>query len=165
VIEKKNGISQLSNACPSATGNVALPAVRMGALIGSFQSTVTSICNDDLSEGLEDIGQLIVDKIDPGCFENDLLDVDPNTPGPQFDCSVVEVRRRANQADEELRVFGPCEKGGFPCWRVEEDAANCFFTDADPHLRLVIDYNGEVVGTDIFIKSQCVTTDSTGPVL
>ena len=41
----------------------------------------------------------------------------------------------------------------------------CFFTDADPHLKLVIDYGGELPGTDIHIKTQCVTTDSSGPVL
>jgi hypothetical protein len=165
-IETRNGVTVLGNSCPTGSTQLALPAVRTADFASQFAlSTNVSICNADLSEGLEAIGALIKDGLDDVCFDNDLLDVDPVTPGPQYECSVVEVRRRAGQPDEELRTLARCETGEFPCWRIEEDAAKCFYTDADPHLKLVIDYGGEIVGPDIHIKSQCVTTDSSGPVL
>lgn len=163
-IDKKNGVTVLANACPAATGGNAAPAVRTGNFVSQFgNSTNATICDADLSGGLQQIGALIANSLESVCFENNLADVDP-APGPQYDCSVVEVRRHPGEPDEELRTFPNCDTGAFPCWRVEEDAAKCFFTKADPHLKLVIDYNGEATGPDIHVKAQCVTTDSSaGP--
>ena len=60
----------------------------------------TTICDADLSDGLTAIAARLRSTLANECFENTLRDVDPVTPGPQYDCSVIEVRRHPNAADE-----------------------------------------------------------------
>lgn len=162
-IVRDGNVTQLGNACTNP-GAVALPAVRTDALLQHFQlSTRATICEGDLSRALQQIGELIVERIDP-CFDADLADVDPATPGPQYECSVTEVRRIAGQPEQEVGVLPACDRGGPPCWRIEEDPVQCAFTAADPHLKLVIERTG-AIDPSLHIKASCVTTSSTGPVL
>lgn len=157
----------LKHSCeygPTTAKQFAFPAVRTAEVITQFpNNTVTTICNGDLSEGLEQIGVLIHDRFVDACFKYTLADVDQATPGPQYDCSVTEVRRRPNLPDEQLRVIPACGTGAQPCWRVVEDAEQCAFTDTDPHLKLVIDRQDQPTA-DIHVTASCVTTDSSGPV-
>ena len=50
------------------------------------------------------------------------LDVDPDTPGVQYDCSVSDVQR-LGQADQTEHVRPECDAGASnaPCWRVIRD--------------------------------------------
>jgi hypothetical protein len=165
-IGKKGDTTVLNSSCPAGTGAIAFPAVRMADFLSQFQerNTRASICEADLSGALTQIGALIKDTVVDPCFDNTLLDADPLLPGPQYDCSVVEIRRTTGNPDEPLRVFGPCGTGSFPCWRIEEDAVNCSYTTADPHLKLVIDRNGEPIGADTRVEASCVTAgDASGP--
>jgi hypothetical protein len=165
--QKPNGATVLESSCPTESGQFALPAARMGYFLEQFElrNTRTTICNRDLSGGLAQIAAEI--KVLPGerCFRNDLTDVDRESPGPQYGCTITEYQRIPGGDDVELGVIPPCNGGSGTCWRIEEDPDECFYTEADPHLKLVIDRVGPAPGNDIFIKAQCVTTESSGPAL
>ncbi|HET9482985.1 MAG TPA: hypothetical protein VFO79_03440, partial [Xanthomonadales bacterium] len=106
----------------------AFPAVRTADFLAQFTNHArTTICDADLSDGLEQIAVLLRRTIIDACFEYTLSDADPRTEGVQYDCSVTEVRRHANAPDEELRVLPPCG-GSVPCWRIEEDPLECDYT-------------------------------------
>jgi hypothetical protein len=144
-----------------ATGpQFAYPAVRMSSFLQQFaNNTRTTICDSDLSDGITQIAAQIVGLAGSPCFKSEPIDVDPDTDGVQYDCSVTEVRRRgANLPDEELRSFPQCRSGGpRPCWNIEADAAQCFFTSA--HLKLVLDRGGVPAPNDTRLKVNCVTSD------
>jgi hypothetical protein len=165
-IVRDGTVTQIGNACPvgSDPDALAFPAVRTDAFLAEFPlSARSSICNQDLSTALTGIGALIKEVIVEPCFDSDLLDVDPATPGPQYECSVTEVRRRPGQHDEELSVVPPCKGDRFPCWRIEEDADQCGYTRANPHLKLVVERGGVVPDPDLRIKAACVTGNPSGP--
>ncbi len=169
-IVNKGTTKVLKDSCapgsgPGGTTQLAVPAVRLADFLLQFtdRNTRTSICDGDLSQGLTQIGALLKDVVNDPCFDNPLLDADPGTPGAQYDCSVVETRSRPDQTDEEIRVVFPCGQGPFPCWRIEEDAVACAYTDTDPHLKLVIDRNGEPIGANTHIQASCVTAPQPPP--
>lgn len=171
-ITTKGSTTVLKNSClpgsgPGGTTQEALPAVRTADFLAQFltRNTRTTICDGDLSAGLVQIGGLLKDVIVDPCFDNQLVDADPSTPGTQYDCSITEVQRRAGQPDQELGVLPPCEAGRFPCWRIEEDAEKCAYTNTDPHLKLVIDRDGVPAAADLHYNASCVTTNPSGPVL
>jgi hypothetical protein len=173
-IVKPAGVTILRDNCPAGSGpggstGVAFPAVRTTDFLEQFldRNTRSTICDGDLSDGLEKIGELLIQNFDDPCFDRDLLDVDPVTPGPQYECAVTEVRHRAGELDTELRTYPACVAGNTntPCWHIEEDAVKCSFTEANPHLKIVIERGDDPTAsqTDIHTKVQCVTTDPSGP--
>lgn len=161
------GVNELASSCDASQEN-AHPPVRMAHFLGQFvdRSTRASICNADLSGGLVQIAALLKKTLLDPCFETLPLDVDAETPGPQYDCSVIEVRRRPGMPDEELRTLPACAANlGFPCWRIEEDPVGCRFTPIDPHLKLVVDRDGQPVADDVHLRASCVTANPAGPPL
>jgi len=90
------------------------------------------------------------------CLEKELFDVDPNTPGPQYDCSVSQVVI-ATQAETLIpqcnNLTSPVSSTNKPCWAIELDTANC--TSAT-HEKLAIERTDPAPG-DSNIKAQCVT--------
>ncbi|MEJ7600029.1 MAG: hypothetical protein WKG01_19130 [Kofleriaceae bacterium] len=162
-----SGVTSLASSCLAGTSQLAIPAVRTSSFLAQFEqrNTLATICDADLSGALTEIAAAI--KVLPGerCFENDLADADPDVDGDQYECSITEYRRVPGRTDQELGVIPACGGGASPCWRIEEDPVECFYTEADPHLKLVIDRTGAAPGSDIFIKANCVTTDSSGPAI
>ncbi|HVK89393.1 MAG TPA: vWA domain-containing protein [Kofleriaceae bacterium] len=169
---KTVGAQTYSVLKPSCTYNgasgaqFAYPAIRMLDFMSQFpgHATSTTICDADLSDALTQVAAQIVPELGSPCFDSPLADVDPFTAGPQYECTVTEYRRTGT-ADEELRVFPQCTSGRTPCWKVEEDAAQCFFTDTDPHLKLVLDLGGEAAQATTRLKVNCVTTTDSGEVM
>ena len=140
----------------------AFPAVRTAELLAQFPNHArTTICDPDLSDGLEEIAKLLRRTIIDACFEYTLVDADPATEGMQYDCAVTEVRRHPDGADEELGTIPPCGDGRVPCWRIEEDPAECDYTAT--HMKLVIDRGGVIPDPDIRVRASCVTGESAGP--
>jgi hypothetical protein len=149
---------------PTGGEQFAFPAVRTSSFLSQFVSSArATICDDDLSDGLALVAELLRDKVINECFKLPLFDADAEKPGLQADCAVTEVRRHPNADDEQLRVIPPCEAGRTPCWRIEDDPVGCGFTKIDPHWKLVVDRGSEVAGPDIRIKASCVTTEGSGP--
>jgi len=165
-IVKQGGVNVLGSSCPAGGTEVAFPAVRTGAFLDQFPLRDRStICSTDLAQGLVDIGAVIKELVIEPCFDNTLLDVDPQTAGPQYDCTVTEVRRREGEDDLELDVLPACGTDQFPCWRIEEDATRCSYTHADPHLKLVVERGGVPADPDLHVKASCVTANPDDPVL
>jgi len=151
-ITKEGAVTVLGNACT---------AVRTDALLQHFElSTRATICEGDLSAGLRQIGELITERVDP-CFDSNLADVDPVAAGPQYECSVTEVRRTPGQAEQELDVLPSCDRDAPPCWRIEEDPVQCSYTAANPHLKLVIERSA-AIDPNLHIKAACVTATTAG---
>ena len=135
---------------------LAFPAVRTSEFLAQFPNNArTTICDSDLSDGLEQIGVLLRKTIVDSCFDYKLAE--------PYDCSVTEVRRHPNAPDEELRTVAACGNGALPCWRIEEAPTECAYTKVTPHLKLVIERGSAVPDPDIRVKASCVTAQGTGP--
>ncbi|HEX5062284.1 MAG TPA: hypothetical protein VFV99_23095 [Kofleriaceae bacterium] len=140
---------------------VADPSVRLKQFLDSFpnRSTFSTICQQDLSGALIQIAQLLRTVIGSPCIEGKLADVDPTTPGPQYDCSVSDVRNygKANQSEEVLpqcnNLGTPASSTNKPCWAIETDTMNC---TAGDHLTLKVERN-EAPAADTHVISYCVT--------
>jgi len=140
---------------------VADPSVRLKQFLDQFpnRSTFSTICQQDLSGALIQIAQLLRTVIGSPCIEGKLADVDPTTPGPQYDCSVSDVRNygKANQSETVLpqcnNLMAPASSSNKPCWAIETDTMNC--TSGD-HLTLKIERN-EAPAPDTHVISYCVT--------
>ena len=139
---------------------VADPPVRLQFLLDQFpgSSTFTTICQQDLTDGLAQIGDLIVDKIGDPCIAGTLADRDPATAGVQPECSVSDVTGRGTASEAET-MLPTCDAapGQASCWRIVDDAARCPATPDKPHTnKLSVDRTAPVPeGTHVV--AHCVT--------
>jgi len=159
---------------PGATGvEVADPPVRIKFFLDQFpnRSTFTTICQKDLSEGLRLIAQLLKSVIGDPCIEGNLADVDPNTPGEQFDCSVSDVTN-AHKLNQSEKILPACEGtapnySNKPCWHIDRDPLNCKPCDmtkandpnclaTEPHFVLKIE-RLEAPPPETTVFANCVT--------
>jgi hypothetical protein len=144
---------------------VADPAVRMKQFLDSFpnRSTFSTICQQDLSGGLTLIAQLLKTVIGSPCIDGKLADVDPNTPGPQYDCSVSDVTKfgKPDQVEKVLpqcnNLTTPASSSNIPCWAIETDP-KC--TSSFGMLTLKVERGGMTVADDTHVISYCVTVAS-----
>src|SRR5262249_6890098 len=79
----------LAHSCSYMGANgteVADPPVRIKFLLDQFpnRSTFTTICQQNLADGLTLIAQLLKTVLGSPCIEGKLADVDPNTAGDQY---------------------------------------------------------------------------------
>ena len=162
-------IPALAHSCTytdsSNTIEVADPTVRVSQFINSFpnRSTFSTICQQDLSGALTEIAQLLKTALGSPCIDGTLADVDPNTPGPQYDCSVSDVTNfgAANQMETVLPECNNLTPGSEststnkPCWAIETDTVNCTGTG----LTLKVERSVAPPPDDHEI-SYCVTTAS-----
>jgi hypothetical protein len=167
------GATVLDSSCsynkPNSTEKqVAFPAVRTAAFLEAFPARFTqqSICEPDLSPALLEVSKLIAETLGTRCFEQKPADLDPDTDGAQYSCSVVEVRRIVNQPDEELVVVPPCPgdgTAGGACWQIVADNADCAMIPGNPQqLALDIEWNGAPHDETIHIEANCVTESADG---
>jgi hypothetical protein len=159
-------IPALAHSCTyvdsSNATEVADPAIRIKELIDSFpnRGTFSTICQQDLSGGLTLIAQLLKTALGSPCIDGTLADVDPNTPGPQYDCSVSDVTNygAANQTETVLpecnNLATPASSTNMPCWAIETDPVNC---SAGQHLTLKIERGNTMPGANDHVISYCVT--------
>jgi hypothetical protein len=126
---------QLAHSCSyidrKGKTEVADPPIRIKSFLDQFseRSTFSSICQQDLSGGLQQIGELLRVVLGDPCIEGRLADVDTATPGVQFDCSVSQ-----KSPDLEAKVLPQCPATvtdrDKPCWHIDLDPARC--CDNDP---------------------------------
>jgi hypothetical protein len=108
---------------------VADPSTRLKQFLDQFpnRSTFSTICQQDLSGALIQIAQLLKTVLGSPCIDGNLADVDPNTPGNQYDCSVSDVKNygKANQTEEVLpqcnNATSPASSTNKPCWSIQVD--------------------------------------------
>ncbi|MCB9561357.1 MAG: VWA domain-containing protein [Kofleriaceae bacterium] len=153
-------------SCQSAAGK-ADPAVRMKFLGDQFpnRNAFTTICNEDLTDGLVLIAQLLKEAIGNPCIEGDLVDKDPNTAGVQPDCVVSDVLNpntaeqvetalpQCNQA-EDNDVNNPPNSTNLPCWHLEIDTDAC--PETSSNLTLLVERGGASVPTGTHVQAHCV---------
>ncbi len=135
----------LAPSCATAAGEAA-PGVRMSHFIRAFpqRNTITTICNEDLSDALVLIATILADAIGNPCVIGD-IDIDPDLAGVQYQCQVTELWH-AGQEDQIETVLPECDAGASnaTCWRFVEDLALCTGGEHPSHLKLEI-----VRGSDI----------------
>ena len=162
-------IPALAHSCnytdSSNQTEVADPAVRIKQLLDSFpnRNTFSTVCQQDLSGGLQLIAQLLKAVIGSPCVDGTLADVDPNTPGPQYDCSVSDVTNfgKTNQMETVLpecnNLGDPPSSTNKPCWAIETDTMNC---TGGQHLTLKVE-RSQAPPPDDHVISYCVTCTDT----
>jgi hypothetical protein len=150
-----DGNPELGPSCTSASGEAA-PAIRLKYFAEAFpqRNTITTICNDDLSDALVLIANLLAEVIGNPCIEGDIdPDGDPSNGG--YECQVSDVRFPGQDNQEETPI-AECDAGmtNIPCWHFVVDAAACPSTDT--HYTLVVERGGGSVPTGTHVQVRCV---------
>jgi len=134
---------------------VADPPIRLKFFLDQFpnRSTFASICQQDLSGGLTQIGDLLKTVLGDPCIEGKLV-------GPPYECSVSSVTDPGKTTEMET-IMPKCipEDGSGtqePCWHVALDVANC--PNAD-HLTLKIEHEDTLQARNMntHVRANCVT--------
>jgi len=152
------GSPELQPSCVSASGD-ADPGVRLKAFLDQFpqRSTITTICNDDLSDALILIANLLAKVIGNPCIEGD-LDTDPDTAGVQFECQVSDVRYPGEERQEETILpqctTVPPATGDLPCWHLMTDTDSC--PDTPTNFTLIVERGSGSVPTGTHVIARCV---------
>jgi hypothetical protein len=165
-------VEALAHSCTyvGADGiEVADPPIRLKFFLDQFpnRSTFVSICQPDLSGGLQQIAELLKTVLGDPCINGQLADVDPDTAGDQFDCSVSAVTKQGT-VDQTETVLPRCPASGGstaqPCWHIVKDEAKCpgLPPPAPPsqHLMLLFDGiedNPNPLYKDAHLVANCVT--------
>ena len=134
---------------------LADPAVRLAAFLDAFpgRSTLTSICNADLSSALVEIGASAKKLVGDPCLDvQDLADSSPD-PGLQPACEVVDIRDSA----PTIPTFLPdCASGALDCFEITADPVAC--PSAPGNLRVRI-RRETVPTTDTWTHVRCQRAD------
>jgi len=148
----------LAPSCTYNGGDGAVPALRTGDFLQQFSQTVQrTICGADLSQAMVDIGALLKRAFGDPCWEGEILDMDPDAPGLQADCTIVDVKVLPDGSRQELGAIAQCGSAGSatPCWKLVVDAAQCYYTPTN--LKLVIDRGGVIPPAEVHVQASCVT--------
>ena len=152
-INNQNQIA-LAHSCTyqSPTGvQVADPPVRIKFFLDQFpnRSTFTTICQPNLSEGLQQIAQLLKTALGNPCIEGDLKE--------PFDCSVSDVTNYLKPTQMET-VLPQCDASSSvkPCWKIDTDPVKCPSPDYPDNYILVVD-RSVAPPPDTHMIAYCVT--------
>jgi hypothetical protein len=152
-----NNNPELEPSCVSASGEAA-PGVRMNHFLESFpqRNTISTICNEDLSDALVLIAQLLAKVIGNPCIEGN-IDTDPEEAGIQYECQVSDVRYPGEDRQEET-IIPECTSlspaAPLPCWHFVEDTLNC--DETETQLSLVVERGSGSVPTGTHVVARCV---------
>ena len=156
-----NGQNQiaLARSCTyaSPTGQqVADPPVRLKFFLDQFpnRSTFTTICQPNLSEGLQQIAQLLKTALGNPCIEGKLK--------MPIDCSVSDVTNYLKPTQME-RVLPQCNNTtntaastNKPCWAIVKDAMKCPTAQYPDNFILKVE-RSEAPPPDTHMIAYCVT--------
>lgn len=114
---------------------VADPAVRIATFLDQFpgRSRLTSICNDDLSTAVADIGHSAKQLMGDPCLDTSGLADTSDAPGIQPACEVADVR---DAAPSSPVTIPPCDATTGTCYSLAADPIACPSTP--DHLRVQI---------------------------
>jgi hypothetical protein len=150
-VGSKDGEPTLDASCTSASGD-ADPGIRIQSFLDSFpnRNTSTTICDDDLSDALTVIADLLAKVLGNPCIEGDLVLTDG-----QPTCTVADVRF-LNQDGQEESIIPLCnaERNNLPCYHFDIDTVQCAATDTQ--LTLVIERGAAEVPSQTTVVARCV---------
>jgi len=125
----------VAHSCMENSGEYGDPGVRLKAFVDAFgaNGVFESICADSFAPALTAIASTIGQVLRPKCIEGPLVDKDPNRPGLQPDCAVVD-HSFDDQGVETSTVVPSCadEPTAPKCWQLADDPTDCPSTDAHP---------------------------------
>ena len=128
---------------------VADPPVRISQFLSQFpnRNTQTTICQQDLSGGLQQIAQLLKLVIGSPCIDGKLA-------GPPYQCAVSDVTNEGKPNQTES-IIPECDQSmsNTPCWHIITDTMNC---TAGDHLTLKIERTVQPP-PDTDVEADCVT--------
>ena len=146
-------------SCESASGK-ADPAVRLKYLLDQFpdRNAFTTICNDDLSDALQLVAELLKKAIGNPCIQSTLRE--------PYDCSVSDVRNPGEDnevetllpecnADEDTNPDDAPNSTNIPCWHLEVDTDAC--PETPTQLSLIVERAGQGAPSGTHVIAQCVT--------
>ncbi len=119
-----NGNPRLDPSCMSASGT-ADPGIRLQSFLEGFpgRRTISTICNEDLSDALTVIAELLRSAIGVPCLSGPIT--------LPLDCTVEDVQL-LGQPSEERTELPPCDNPGnpnsssnLPCYTIQPDLATC----------------------------------------
>ena len=147
-------VPALAHSCTyqgGGTAQVADPPTRIKFFLDQFpdRSTFTTICQQDLTGGLQQIAQLLKTVLGDPCITGKLK-------GPPYECSVSDVTNQglANQTETIIPACNAANSNT-PCWRIDTDVANC--TAPGAHLVLKVDRGGQTPPSGTHEIAYCVT--------
>jgi hypothetical protein len=161
-----NNVPALVPSCSSGSG-VADPAVRLVHFANQFSNnTFTTICNENLSDALQQIAELLKEVIGNPCITALLKDRDPDQAGLQYECTVSDVVNPNGpdrqetilphcNAAEDLDPTNPPNSTNVPCWHLHPDAERCGTTPTQ--LSLVVERGGASVPPNTHVQARCIT--------
>lgn len=168
VLGMQPGFRALAHSCTYLGGDVngdgnpdpqvADPPVRLKAFVDPFgaRAAFSTICQQDLSDGLRRFGDLVKAAIGDPCLERKLADVDPKAAGVQDGCEVTVSSRRDQPQPTETAlprcVPDDATAANVPCWRLEIDDATCALGD---HVRVRVEGQDRLPG-DARLEVSCV---------
>jgi hypothetical protein len=141
-------VSSLAHSCSyvdsTNTLEVGDPTVRVNQFLQGFpdRNTFQDICQQDLSGGLAQLGELLKEVIGDPCITGQLVDVDPTTDGGQYECQVSDIEYWQTPDEKEVPVAAcdndadPASSSALPCWHVISDPQHCL---VGSHLELKIE--------------------------
>ena len=149
---------------------VADPPTRLQFFLNQFpnRSTFSTICQKDLSGGLQQIGDLLKTVIGDPCIEGKLENFAPAGQPPVYDCSVSYVSNPGDAKPDEV-VMPKCTPESAaatnqPCWHIAVDTAKCPTDPTNPLLHpdnLALEIEGQnilkMISNDLHVKANCVT--------
>jgi hypothetical protein len=132
------------------------PGIRLRAFFESFvdRNTFSTICDDDYTDALDQIAQLLRTVLGYPCLTGELVDKDPSTPALDPDCQFSYITR-PGQVDMVDRPLPACDAGltNQPCWHLVLDADLC---EAMPtQLKVIVEDPG-TPPPDTIIRGGCV---------
>jgi hypothetical protein len=146
-------------SCTSAAGK-ADPAIRLKALLDQFpdRNSFTTICNEDLSDALQQIAELLKEAIGNPCIQATLRE--------PIECSVSDVVHPGadNQTEtllpecnaaEDLDTTDSPNSTNLPCWHLETDTASC--AETPTNYALLVERGGISPQTGTHVQAHCVT--------
>ena len=144
-------------SCSSASG-LAYPAFRTKTFLESFpeRNSITTICNENLTDALTEIAELVKLVVGSPCIDAELSDRNDDLPGVQPECSVADVTD-PNGPNRTETVIASCDVSGgqTPCWRFISDPTNCAM--APSNRAIEVDRGGVSVPDNTVLELQCVT--------
>ena len=151
------------------------PSIRLNDFLSNFgdHGLFSTVCQTSYAAVLTDIGNLLFKAVSP-CLEGsiDVTDIDPTNPGPQVDCSVVDVAgiNSGTPVTTELPVCQMMADGVTPvhpdnhgsCWYIQLNPPTCPLQDGstttrDPALEV---YRGTTPPLGTNTQINCATTAS-----
>ena len=157
------GWYKLLPSCTQVDGDEtyqAAPGVRLNAFRQAFpdRNAFTTICDSDLSDGLETIARLLGRVIGNPCIEGILADKDEVAPGLQAECSASMLNEDGTGIEETLPQCNDAVTNT-PCWRLEVEP-QCM-NPAAGDLSIKLEWGGPAPA-DKIVSVQCATDNPNG---